>query len=83
MLEPECAVVSASHCAGASPVVQLYYRVLASMAGDSVDIPMQATASLGAWQLTNIFHENGSGGASGLCHIDFTNVGLMSALGPP
>jgi hypothetical protein len=57
--------------------------VIASFAGDSIVIPMEQTASLGAWQITNIFQEQGRGGQSATCHIDFSNVGLLSALGPP
>jgi hypothetical protein len=84
MLEPECANVAAPSCAGASsPEVYTYYRVIASYAGDAIAIPMEQTASLGDWQITNVFHEQGGGGQSATCHVDFSNVGLLSALGPP
>lgn len=84
MLEPECANVAAPSCAGASsPEVYTYYRVLASLPGASVVIPMEQTASLGNWRITNVFHEQGQGGQSATCHVDFSNVGLLSALGPP
>jgi len=84
MLEPDCATVSSSVCASASdPEVHTYYRVIASLGADSVTIPMQSTATLGALQITNVFQDQGRGGSAGLCHIDFSNVGLISVLGPP
>jgi hypothetical protein len=83
-LETECANVTAPFCTGATtPVVQAYSRVVASLGADSVSIPMQTTASLGPWQVTNILHRLGYGGNSGQCHTDFINEGQMSALGPP
>lgn len=82
-LEPECADVSAPTCPGGSPVVHTYYRVLAALGGDTATIPMRATVALGAAQITNVFHDEGSGGGLGQCHIDFSNVGLLSILGPP
>jgi hypothetical protein len=84
MLEPECANVAAPSCPGAtSPDVYTYYRVIAFYPGDSIAIPMEQTATLGAWQITNVFHEQRRGDQSARCYVDFSNVGLLSALGPP
>jgi hypothetical protein len=81
-LEPECATVSDGPCAGASPVVHTTYRVSATRNGDSVVIPPASTATLGPLQITNVFHDQGRGGGAGECHIDFTNIGLISVLSP-
>jgi hypothetical protein len=83
-LEPDCATASASSCVGAAtPIVHTFYRVVASLNGDSVTIPPQAGATLGALQITNVFNDWSIGGSNGLCHYDFSNVGLISVLGPP
>jgi hypothetical protein len=83
-LEPDCATVNFTTCGGTSnPEVHTYYRVIASLGADSVTIPLQSTATLGSLQITNVFQDQGRGGSSSVCHIDFSNVGLISVLGPP
>jgi len=83
---PQCANVLFSPCNGTTTttVIHTYYRIVVTLAGESADIPMETTVQLGGWRITNVFHDQGSvRSTTPNCAIDFVNLELTSALGPP
>lgn len=79
-LQPQCVVIDGAECP-ADPPRFTYYAVVATLDGSSVQIPMQTTATLGDWQITNLSQGEG-GGARSCCCYDFYTVRALSALGP-